>query len=1614
MANFQQNLANVGAARKRLNEARERLYSARLNVQKSENPTTLASVRQSLAGAAGAVERAQKNLDSAIGKLLVARDHREVARELDAQIPVLMFPVRIETRYVTVDRRPELWIRVYPDDIHVHAFEPQLTAKEIGAGEGYWRQLLAANRVAGEDIEEIKAAVWDRLVAKAGVQRALWIVKQTRPENWSPDLAVADEALEFPPLDTTKTHDWTRAPQTQLLPDRFVVHLHKGGKLVHFEVGRPVPDTVFMGPDPFLAEEAFRETGKSIEFDDSFAWTADFDQAVAKGLGFKIPLTSRALRGGQIDRLVVMGLLASADPEESEALLESHIHALRHSKKGFSFLPQGTPTNNTAKSNSGYTKNYDTLPKGYYDGAETTSIAELGDSDGLIFAKALGIDPDLLTDARHADKSEVADAKAMNAALYPATIGHFLEVLSEPAVSRSAQPKVRQFFTDFVSATGPLSSIRVGDQPYGVLLTSDLRKWREAANDEFMTGLTRVLRHLNARWSALRLDKVAHVSKPGDAAKIMLEIMGLGAGSVTYKQRLAHMNDFSMSARNVETSEAELTAKQDRIVGFMRDAGYTASSFPLISALSFYRDKSYIPYNYLVDRKKPAVGRFLDKLGSRKLNYIEWLAGVRKIDELEKHALPGARPPRSVLYFLLRHSLLLSLQKAALRTYQSKGYEFKRGAHEKSLYNFNTEVRDLTSWEMLRGVPKRVDATKLNIGAKMGDHLLALPRNRIAVANLSRVRSACEHLGGLSTGRLHQMLADHIDLCAYRLDAWQTGLFHRRLQDKRKTRPTGIYIGAYGWVENLRPERKRQTRVPQELEPDVGDAVFEMRGNAGFVHTPSLNHATAAGVLHAGYRNNANAGKPDVFAVNLSSERVRRALQIYQGVQNGQAMEALLGYQFERALHDITTRNPSNNLNQFILPLRDKFPIDAASIPQAGTEAQETVPPYPVVNGLKLIAASSGDFGRLGMSTDHLRLILIEKDRLADSLDAVGDLLTSEAAFQMVQGKTDRTAGVLNSISNATLPPDLEVNKTPRSTHLSVNNRICIGFGDVPALPANSGWARRATPRSAAEPGMNAWLGAQIGNPRKIVCTVTTVGADESVSNSKKLRLADLKIQPIDFVYSVGIDVQSGARDLERLLFRAYAKLVDLESDDRVVIRFNRKRLAKTERSFAQVLPLARYLRLLVTTGRVASANDFLPKSRTQDFAPDARFGWDVAEFDQRVSDLFNGLLNTIEDLGSVSPNGKQPKSLANPATIRQLFELYADEGGRVERFESMRVTRSAVKRLLELIESAPLYGVKCGYPERTDPSDQATVVELLGIAATVWKELNSKLALAESKMAEAEAADTTNVAIRRLTAAAKAILGDDFVPLPAFRFRNPDDVSATLSEGGDQLLKHYAKTYETIPSLALETWLQSLAPVRPAVQRLEQIRAIAEFQRGEALEFVAAQLPYRERDSWLAVDFPEIDEATGEPFSIKHDTLSFCASGLDPSGVRRRQRVLLVDEWTEAVPNEKEVTGIAFNYNQPNSCAPNALLLAVEPTGDERWDWNVLSGVLNDTLERAKNRAVEPAHLLEDPALDVLSPMTIASFDLHNANISLDYLATDDDLVSAMRNKFDLYKGLD
>ena len=60
----------------------------------------------------------------------------------------------------------------------------------------------------------------------------------------------------------------------------------------------------------------------------------------------------------------------------------------------------------------------------------------------------------------------------------------------------------------------------------------------------------------------------------------------------------------------------------------------------------------------------------------------------------------------------------------------------------------------------------------------------------------------------------------------------------------------------------------------------------------------------------------------------------------------------------------------------------------------------------------------------------------------------------------------------------------------------------------------------------------------------------------------------------------------------------------------------------------------------------------------------------------------------------------------------------------------------------------------------------------------------------------------------------------------------------------------------------------------------------------------------------------------------------------------------------------------------------------------DIKWNWDDLVGILNDTLLRAKLRAVEP-HLLnklDKPELGVLLPAILSNFSQYDLDLALDY----------------------
>src|SRR5947199_272082 len=133
-------------------------------------------------------------------------------------------------------------------------------------------------------------------------------------------------------------------------------------------------------------------------------------------------------------------------------------------------------------------------------------------------------------------------------------------------------------------------------------------------------------------------------------------------------------------------------------------------------------------------------------------------------------------------------------------------------------------------------------------------------------------------------------------------------IFNLRARAQRnlsgEQRKLGLHLGSYGYLENLRPARARHVKIPEDVLPqemrEGADNLFLDSQNGGYVHTPSLNHATGAAILRSGYLTHASPAEQDKLAVNLASARVLRAKYLIDAVRNGQSRGALLVYVFER------------------------------------------------------------------------------------------------------------------------------------------------------------------------------------------------------------------------------------------------------------------------------------------------------------------------------------------------------------------------------------------------------------------------------------------------------------------------------------------------------------------------------------------------------------------------------------------------------------------------------------------------------------------------------------------------------------------------------------------
>jgi hypothetical protein len=1376
-------------------------------------------------------------------------------------------------------------------------------------------------------------------------------------------------------------------------------------------------------------------------------------------------------------------------------MLEELITNHQFGPKGFSLVPQGTPSNNTERNGTGYSDNDPYDDQAFFTDFQAPAFEpsaanpRRSQTDGRRLADAWGIGFEPLQTVQHADQTDVLDARAMNTALFPSTLGYWLKNWMSPVVSADVARLTRTFFTQYVSGRGPLPAIRVGNQPYGVLLTSDLSRWKYpraqgfiefALFDEltpFLGKLHALLLRLEKTWGGLAAD-APFVGKPGsDSAKVLMKLLGLHPTSVELFQRIGFTSEYlhgMSSFLNGAKYEDELATLDESLPaslrGYLQSLGIATGLADAAKTLATH----VLWQHYVAALEVPSwvENKPASELNPLTQNYVEWLAKAESTEKILAEAFAGPKPT-SLLYVMLRNALLLQLHHGT--------YEWLKGRSD-----FEPQLERALVPTSLPGVRSsavsvsRLELMAVSVEAAQPDH--PAPATSVAdwiwrgpapaeveAAFVKEQRAALEQLAPASTASLERCLAEHLDCCQYRLDAWITGLFAQRLQSQRRSgsefedRRTGIYLGAFGWVEDLKPTAKtflRPEALPASLRAGAKGLVLEEDEVAaagrtgpgsrqgGYTHAPSLNHAAAAALLRNAYLSHADRTQAEMMSINLSSSRVRHAQFVLEGMRNGQPIEALLGYQFERGLHDVTSESVARNdspvleLNRFIAPYRQAFPFESREIAQAGTEAAtETVPPNCVVNGLKLTTATLGLGDGFGLAAvlpkaalpdaQQGAVVLALCDGLRDTLDAVKDLLMAENAYQLVQGNFDRVAAVSLAQKDARIPPSLEVLNTPRGSTFTFTQRVTLHFDGLdPAVAESNPWRATAarpravpmTPRAWAEPGMNFWLGELLGSrPEQVRCLAYHVAsANPDVRLAPHLvTLADLEIQPIDFVALIGINPADthGATELETRVARSYRRAHGISPDQLVRIDFD-PTLPSGVLGFGRLFPLARRLRGLLAECRALGAQDFLPAAGSKATATPVDTsnpgGYDLAELEARVESAFSAL-GALADLldGPAAPT-VTVVLLHDPETVVDDEPFVGGLGSVFSKMEQTSVDfedRAASTVAFALVDAEALattlrnvsnFGLSDAFPPEADFSSDRARRSLLSRAQRVARRLRNQrkdgvLDKAAESLAEASSDRSIAEQVASLLRAGRQLFSGTLGCLPSFTCFNEVDL-ATADAARTQLLSHaLSRAPELAGTDVVDEWLHGLSRVRPRLHTLEVVRLLADALNETVMDLRPVQVPHRNQDSWLAVEFPKQDPLDPEKsFGISRDTLSICAHGDSAFKASVPQRGLLVDEWPEDIPSARENTGISFRFNQPNAVPPQAVLLAVTPEETGAWSWDDLVGTLSDTLGRAKRRAVEPADLEENGLVwNALAPALVSEFSAsYQTDVSLDLMS--------------------
>lgn len=1441
--------------------------------------------------------------------------------------PLVLLPVRLETRFFRNGTQFELWIRVFPDKIYVDTHEPQLTDEEVLWGNTYRDAWAKAQQ------DNDKKACWRQLVNRFGAPRAAWIKKQI--DNHSGPLTA-----------TGKLESWTRAPHSKVLPDKWIA-------IAHFTDGRKrsvygnsiIPpngkaeDSFPFGPKPEFQSDGTTQDANIDDLikDAGIEWLTDFKVAENLGMAIRMPLVEADLQG--IKRLLVFGVKTSLSSAQSAERLHELLTSHQFSN-GINIIAPGTPTNNTPDAPSGFS----TQDRGHEISYDTTVAnpympGRNAQSNGDLLRVALGSPKtsDTFAGVAEASSDDCAAAKHMNVALWQSTWGYYLEQMMTGFWSSDSVDEnlvwIRKHFIEYVRPGGPLPTIRVGKQPYGLLPVTALNTNYWASTDSKANALVQLLKQLRDFWIILsKENKTPKLGRTNDPQQDLKEVLQHDALSSSFQLRNVNARAYFYNLLSLIFNVQAGQTQGETAIGLSGKAvlsyfELTPSQTPrIVDGIVYSTDAK--PFNF---DNFPLV---LPKAAQAEIsNYIDELLKTTNLEALSAIDVKG----KPLVYLLLRHSMLLEYVRLSVR--EGDGSKPFIPEREQEFVNI-PGATDSGLTAGLTTFQKLIDLEKI------GKNPLGWKD-----ARLSEFRNSLEQLKSVfdQPDLLSRYMIGTLDASSYRLDAWITSCASARLNALRqfKMQPDGgydyidgVYLGGYGWIENLKP---KDTLLDA---PNKGTAPLVPSDNPGYTHTPSLGQAATVAVLRNGHLSYAgtNSEKSDLLAINLTSERVRTVSVLLRGIRNGQPLGALLGYRFERALHE---NYPTLGYNRYIAKCREIAPLKSKKLDSDG-EVSESVQANHVVDGWRLhnlykekresLLLEILDLEKPDPQLPAYNAIKTEILEIGNLLDALSDALLAESTHHVVQGNPIRAAASLEAIGRGETPPaELEVVKTPR-TGRAVTHREVVLFNSTTAMIAGWNTIKDFDFRVNAEPRLNAWMGRLFGNPEKVRIVAEAVDPKNgAVVVFQEFGLDKLGLNPLDILYMPDTDGIAETEFEQRILYylERLPKEMTVQTKWKIRPDYRKPGWSSDLQSFEEFLELLRTIRRLINGTRALNQNDVT-------FTALNESNIDLAELEARF-------MNTSEAF----------------VKIKKTLEKFQETTDTVES-EDMRYT---------LLQMA-CFGIPGAIPKSALGNDAAAKRILFQQKATVIYHADQRVKAKDEIIDKLKGQENPTVRAKLLVEGIQALFGNQFLVLPLFKSTNRAELTNAFAA---------SSPIQGDDPLAVVTWHQRASRVHDGISRFHDVFLYTEaFATGERMNLHVAQLPFRENDRWVGLPL------TSEQ-NIPFGRLSLIAHIPENIDFNNAIAGLYIGEIADFVPHAKETTGIVYQYDQPNSVAPQAVLLAVPPDMTvTHWTENTLEQVLIETLELAHIRAVGPEALEE---LSQFLPALHFSFNTDNETVSTDFV---------------------